>query len=62
VDADQALDFLDQIGGGIEGASTDSALSGEGEAAFVHFTPTYAFRLNEFDVPMRPACAWDACG
>ena len=32
--ADVAIDFLDEIGGGVEGAAADCALGDEGEEAF----------------------------
>ena len=32
--ADEAVDFFDQVGGGIERATTDSALGDEGEETF----------------------------
>jgi hypothetical protein len=34
VSADEAIDFFDKVGGGLEGATTDGALGDEGEEPF----------------------------
>ena len=34
VGADEAVDFFDEVGGGLEGATTDGALGDEGEETF----------------------------
>ena len=53
--ADEAIDFFDEVGGGIERAATDSASSDEGEEAFDLVKPG-GVRRREMDVPTRTAC------
>ena len=53
--ADEAVDFLDKVGGGIERAATDSALSDEGEEAFDLVEPG-SVGGGEVNVPTRTAC------
>lgn len=52
--ADKPVDFFDEIGGGIEGATADGALSDEGEEAFDLVEPRGIGR-REVNVPTRPA-------
>ena len=53
--ADEAVDFFDEVGGGIERAATDGALSDEGEEAFDLVEPGGVGR-REVNVPARTAC------
>ena len=52
--ADEAIDFLDEVGGGIERATTDSALRDEGEEAFDLVEPG-GVGGREVKVPTRTA-------
>ena len=54
VSADVAVDFFDEIGGGIEGAPTDRALGDEGEEAFDLIEPG-GVGGREVKVPARTA-------
>jgi hypothetical protein len=55
VSADEVVDFLDEVGGGIERAATDSALSDESEEAFDLVKPG-GVGGREMNVPTRTAC------
>jgi hypothetical protein len=55
VGADEVVDFFDEIGGGIERAATDGALSDEGEEAFDLVEPG-GIGGREVNVPARAAC------
>ena len=55
VGADEAVDFFDEVGGGVERAATDSALSDEGEEALDLIEPG-GIGGGEVNVPTRPAC------
>ena len=52
--ADEAVDFFDEVGGGDERASTDSALGDEGEEAFDLIEPR-GVGGREVNVPTRAA-------
>ena len=52
--ADEAVDFFDQVGGGIERATTDSALGDEGEETFDLVEPG-GIGGCEVNVPTRTA-------
>ena len=52
---DAALDFFDEVGGGIERAATNSLLGDEGEEPFDLVEPGGVGR-REVNVPTRPAC------
>ena len=52
--ADEVVDFFDEVGGGIERATTNSALSDEGEEAFDLVEPG-GTGGREVNVPMRTA-------
>jgi hypothetical protein len=54
VSADEAVDFFDEVGGGLEGATTDGAFGDEGEEAFDLVEPGGVGR-GEVNVPTRPA-------
>ena len=53
--ADEEVDFFDEVGGGIERAATDSALSDESEEAFDLVEPGGVGR-REVNVPTWTAC------
>ena len=53
--ADEAIDFFDEVGGGIKRAATDGALSNEGEEAFDLVEPG-SVGGREVNVPARTAC------
>jgi hypothetical protein len=55
VGTDEVVDFFDKVGGGIERAAADSALSDEGEEAFDLVEPGGISR-REVNVPTRTAC------
>ena len=55
VGANEAIDFFDEVGGGVERAPTDSALSDEGEEALDLIEPG-GIGGGEVNVPTRPAC------
>jgi hypothetical protein len=52
--ADEAIDFFDKVGGGLEGATTDDALGDEGEEAFDLVEPG-GIGGREVNVPTRTA-------
>ena len=52
--ADEAVDFFDEVGGGLEGATTDGAFGDEGEEALDLVEPGGVGR-GEVNVPTRPA-------
>ena len=52
--ADEAVDFFDEVGGGLEGATTDGALGDEGEEAFDLIEPG-GIGGREVNVPTRTA-------
>ena len=52
--ADEAVDFFDEVGGGLEGATTDGALGDEGEEAFDLVEPG-GISGREVNVPTRTA-------
>jgi hypothetical protein len=54
VSADEAVDFFDEVGGGLEGATTDGALGDEGEEAFDLVEPG-GIGGREVNVPTRTA-------
>jgi hypothetical protein len=54
VGADEAIDFFDEVGGGLERAAPDGALSDEGEEAFDLVEPGGVGR-REMNVPVRTA-------
>ena len=53
--ADVAVDFFDEIGGGLEGAAADGALGDEGEEPFDLVQPG-SIGGREVNVPTRTAC------
>jgi hypothetical protein len=55
VSADEAVDFFDEVGGGLEGATTDGALGDEGEEPFDLVEPG-GIGGREVNVPTRTAC------
>ena len=55
VGADVAVDFLDEVGGGVEGAAADGTLGDEGEEAFDLVEPRSIGR-REVNVPTPTAC------
>jgi hypothetical protein len=55
VGADEVVDFFDEVGGGIERAATDNALSDVGEEPFDLVEPGGVGR-REVNVPTRTAC------
>ena len=52
--ADEAVDFFDEVGGGLEGATTDGALGDEGEEPFDLVEPG-GIGGREVNVPTRTA-------
>ena len=52
--ADEAVDFFDEVGGGLEGAATDGTLGDEGEEAFDLVQPG-GICGREVNVPTRTA-------
>jgi hypothetical protein len=54
VRADEAVDFFDEVGGGLEGATPDGALGDEGEEAFDLVEPG-GIGGREVNVPTRTA-------
>jgi hypothetical protein len=52
--ADESVDFFDEVGGGTERATTDSALGDEGEEAFDLVEPG-GVGGREVNVPTRTA-------
>ena len=53
--ADEAINFFDKVGGGLERAATDSALSDEGEETFDLVEPR-GIGGREVNVPTRTSC------
>jgi len=54
VAADEAVEFFDEVGGGIERDPTNSTLSDEGEEAFYLVEPGRSERASADGVPTKP--------
>ena len=53
--SDEAVDFFDEVGGGVEGTTTYGALGNEGEESFDLVEPG-GVGGREVDLPARPLC------